>query len=178
MSLLFCHSCACPHTTCYAPEAGRKGAPSSEKGKPAASPTPPAARGKSRRVGPTSTSLVATASITLSPSTRGEPNTAAQFQQAVAEEVGEVLLVANASAMPRSPSTRGSKSGAQMQGGYHVLTNMMQKGSVRTILTVRSDVPEQVHTRAYVPTLMVITRMLTNARQAITHCMRQVVCYP
>ena len=99
------------------------------------------------------------------------------FQQTVAEEVSEVLLVATASAMP-SPSTRGPNSAAQMQGGHHVLTNMMQKGSVRTILTERNDVPVQVHTRAYVPTLMVITHRLTNARQAITHCMRQVVCYP
>ena len=76
----------CPHTTCHAPEAGRKGAPSSEKGKPAASPTPPAARGKSRRVGPTSTSLVATASITLSPSTRGDPNTAAHINTLLQKE--------------------------------------------------------------------------------------------
>jgi len=67
-----------PRRCCPPGRAGRGrvgAAPSSEKGKPAASPTPPGARGNSRRVGPTSASLVATASITLSPSTRGEPNT-------------------------------------------------------------------------------------------------------
>ena len=88
-----------------------------------------------------------------------------------------MLLVATASAMP-SPSTRSRNSAEQMQGGYHVLANMMLKGSVRASLTVRYDVPVLMHTRANLNTLMVITHMLSNARQAITHCMRQVICYP
>lgn len=70
-----------------------------------------------------------------------------------------MLLVASASAMP-PPSTRGPNPGVQTQGGYHVLTHMMQTGSVRDHLDCRTRCPcTSVHTRAYVPTLMAPTHI-------------------